>query len=420
MANAGFWDGNFGMRARRLLALRWAAICGQIVTVLTVQYFLDIDLPLLPMAILIAASVLINLYLQFFRKSARIGEAEAIAYILFDTAQLTAMLYLAGGLQNPFAAMMLVYVMIAASVLSRRGAIVVGGFAFACLTFLAFVHHPLPWRGGGLLLERLYSCGVWTALCIAAAFTSIFIGGLVREARQMAAALAETRAALLREQRLSALGGLAAAAAHRLATPLNTITLIAHDLIEELPQGKLRDDAQLLLRQAQSCKDSLSSLARDAASAPDDEQPQRLPWRAAIELIAEKHAPQNAQIKIAIEERGIAADVELRPELVHALGNILHNAHHHAASRIDVAVAPYGGGVELSIRDDGPGFAATLLPHLGEPYIKRGGQYDGLGLGLFIAKSLLEKMGGDISFANNGGAEVRVRLPQTAEREMAA
>jgi len=340
-------------------------------------------------------------------------------YLAFDMVQLTAMLYLCGGLQNPFAAMILIYVTIAAAILSRTGVRMMALAAFACLTFLAFEHQPLPWRDGGLLLDRLYSCGVWAALTIACAFISFYVSNLVREARQMSEALAATTEALVREQKISAVGGLAAATAHQLATPLNTITLIAHDLLDDIKPGHaLRGDAELLLQQSMACRDALAGLSAKAKSlSAQDAVLSRLPLSAFVELAVDQAKSSRSGIDIDVR---FNADqdpmVWLRPEILHALGNVLQNAVHHAASRVELESSLDSDKIYLSILDNGPGFPVDLLPDLGEPYIQRRGDYAGMGLGLFIAKTMLQNLGAIIQFSNHpdGGAEVVLEIPRAA------
>ncbi len=409
------------VRLKTLLTLRWVAIFGQISTIAVVAGVLNFNLPILALLPLLFASLALNVYLHWRLRESRISEGEFVFYLLFDTAQLTAMLFLTGGLQNPFSAMLLVYVTVAASILSKRGVIAVCSATFLCLTFLAFIHHPLPWRGEGLLLERLYSCGVWTALMIASAFVAIYVRSLVQEARQMAVALSATEDALSRERRLSAMGSLAAATAHQLGTPLNTITLIAHDLCDELPfNHKLRADAETLLAQSKHCSVVLSNLGKEAKSMASGQSIIRLPLSAAINLAAEdSHAVHKGiaiRIKHAFDVQAADPVVLLRPEFLHAMGNFLSNAAEYAESEILIEWDVDGDDLRLSVTDDGEGFDPALLSQLGEPYIVRLGKHPGMGLGIFIAKTLIEKLGGDVRFSNavNGGACVSVRLPSRA------
>lgn len=416
MVHSGI-DGNIiGVRAKTLIALRWAAIAGQAITISVVHFLLGFQLPLSSMVPVVLASAALNVYLQFYGRPARVTERQLVFTLIFDTVQLTMLLYMAGGLQNPFAAMLLIYVMIASAILSRRNLIIIAGTTFACLTALAFFHHPLPWRDGGLLLDRLYSCGVWSALMIASAFTTTYINGLVKESRQMANALAAAQAALEKEQRMSALGGLAAATAHQLATPLNSITLIAHDLRDELPHGhKLRQDAELLCEQAQQCSLALSSLSQRASRAATMDNVASVPFRVIVELSAQNQAHVRPEIELHIHERAESLrqwTVPMRAELLHALGNLIQNARRHASRRVDIALDAAGDMARVTVRDDGPGYPDELLPDLGEPYIKRQGAYDGMGLGIFISKSLLDKMSASVSFANDpmGGAVATIEL----------
>ncbi len=411
-------DQSHSIRLKSILTLRWLATFGQIAAIAVVAWILRFDLPILAMAPLVGVSLASNAYLQWRSAQPRLRESELVFYLLFDTAQLTAMLYLSGGLQNPFAAMILIYVTVAAAVLSPRGVVAVCVFAFFSLTLLAFSHDPLPWRGGGLLLDRLYSCGVWASLMIAAAFISICVGRLVRDVRQMSRALTATQQALAQEQRLSAVGSLAAATAHQLGTPLNTITLIAHDFLDQFPPGHaLRADVEMLCQQSRHCKDVLGDLGRNAKimASPAMTAP-HLPLHALVNMVVDDHKLQRPGIHIDMHSTESADNdlvVLLRPELLHGLGNIVQNAIQHAAHNVVIEWECDGEYLRLLISDDGAGFPPELIPALGEPYVQRMARRDGMGLGIFIAKTLFEKMHGDIIFSNatDGGAEVSIRLP---------
>ncbi len=421
-----FESGTTSVRIKSLLTLRWVAVIGQIATIAVVTYGLKFTLPLMALAPLVTASILLNFYLGWRMNGARITESELIFYLLFDAAQLTAMLYLTGGLQNPFAGMTLIYVTIAAVILSRRGAMIICGFTLFCLTLLAFVHDPLPWRNGGMLLDRLYSCGVWTSLVLATFFISTYIGNLVQEARQMSRALSATQQALAQEQRLSAMGSLAAATAHQLGSPLNTITLIAHDLLDQFDaKHPLHQDAKMLLEQSQHCKNVLTNLGEKAKSIAGQELESRLPLSAVVQMAIDDHKSAHANIECDLHlSYDIAGDplIRLRPELLHSIGNILQNAMQHAVRNVVVEVDYDKQYLEILISDDGAGFAPELQPSLGEPYIQRQGKYSGMGLGIFIAKTLIEKMGGKISFhtPQDGGAEVTMTLPMDSLAPYAA
>ncbi len=418
-------DYHFGVKRRSLIAFRWAAVLGQVLTVAVVGLVLDFSLPWPAILALVAASVAANLALGLQNQKARLDEKSSLGYFCFDILQLTGLLFFTGGLQNPFASMFLIYVTYAAAVLSPRFAWTVAGLAVSCLTLLAFLHQPLPWRDGGLLLERLYSCGVWAALTVATLFATSFISRLTMDHRQMAGALSISQSALAKEQELATAFGLAAAAAHQLGTPLNTIALIAKDLQQEAAQNpRLAPDAQLLSQQTDQCRKILHSLSDQAANlSQKGEAAQPLSIAAMLEWIASPWRDLYPQIKIGLDIPGFLSQnlVIPRPELAHGLNNILQNAAQHARQNVFCGASLADGNLRFSIQDDGAGFPSELLRDLGEPYVQKNrrakdGSKQGLGLGIFIAKNLVEKLGGSIDFGNGlgGGALVLVNVPLAA------
>lgn len=421
-------DGDFApddvsVKLRTLVWLRWMALFGQVMTVLVVDYLLKFSINPEPVLTVIGVAAALNLFLHTRPANLRIGEREAVLYMIFDTIQLTALLFLTGGLQNPFAAMILISVTLASALLSARGISWVIGVTFLCLTLLAFIHRPLPWRDGGLLLDRLYSCGVWTALMLGTAFISIYVSRLMRDARQMSAALVATKWALARQQRLAALGGLAAASAHQLGTPLNTITLIAHDLVNELPKDSaLYKDALLLKSQSDRCREILAHLSQN----PDQQEAglaaQPLPLSSVLALAADGVKDERAAISVRIE-KGAGEDPVLlpQPELLHALSNLIQNAKQHALTSINLSYKMDGKNLVVAVADDGNGFAPEILARLGEPYIRLSDvrkNKTGLGLGIFISKTLLEQLGAKLRFGNGEiGAYAEITWPAEKWRE---
>jgi two-component system, sensor histidine kinase RegB len=410
------------VRLDTLVRLRWLAVIGQTTAVLVVYLGLDFELPILACLAVVALTAWLNVALRMrFRMTQRVGPDRAAWLLAFDIAELAILLFLTGGLENPFAFLFLGPVLLSATALPPRLTLMLGGFAAACATVLIFVHYPLPWDvDQPLELPPIYTMGVWLSLLLAIGFIGAYAWQLTEEARQLADALAATELVLAREQHLSQLDGLAAAAAHELGTPLSTITVIATEIEREMAKDSPHaDDVRLLREQAQRCRGILAKLTQLSSS---DEPFDRMPLSALIEEIVAPHRDFGVAIKVALAPRDASEPVGRRnPVILYGLGNLLENAVDFARERVEVTAQWSAEEIGLTIEDDGPGFAPEIMDRIGEPYVtgRRHLRHSvdveagGLGLGLFIAKTLLERSGAKLVFANRAapaqGASVRVR-----------
>jgi two-component system, sensor histidine kinase RegB len=414
-----------GMRLRTLVVIRWLALAGQTATVLGVHLWLGFDLALAPLMVAILVSGWLNVWLSLrYPATHRIGPGAATLNFSFDLLQLATVLALTGGLENPFAVLMVAPVIISATALGVRPTAILAGLAALLLSALAFLHLPLPWSGPSPVLPAPYVAGIWTALVVTMIFIAAYAWRIAGDARRMSAALNATQLALSREQRLSALGGLAAAAAHELGTPLGTIAVIARELERDLAgDDTLAKDIAVLRTQAERCREILAGLTRPGAER-EDSLLGRQPVTLLVETIAEPYASLRPDVEIAASGNGDGPEPRLvrLPEIVHGLGNFVANAIHFAESRVDLAAHWTETDLTLVIRDDGPGFAPEIFGALGEPYVssrREAGDETSMGLGIFIAKTLLEHTGARVAFANTGtGAEVRLDwMRQTVEND---
>ncbi len=418
--SAGEWmraQGLSRLRLRTLVSIRWAAVSGQAVAVLLVHYGLAYRLPLIECLVVIAASALLNVVLALRGQLGRqISDLNAAAYLAYDIVQLAALLYLTGGLNNPFSLLQLAPVIVSATVLSRPATIALGLIDLSALTVLAFFHLPLPWPAPGLSLPDFYVMGIWQALVIGVLFTAGYVGRVTEEVQAMTDALAEGQTALARAQRLSAVGALAAAAAHELGSPLATIAVVAKEMARDMAKDSPHaNDVQLLIEQSERCRDILAQLSRR----PEDSRPldpgHILPLAAYLDFIAEPYRHSGKAILIDSRAAPGAEAVEPRleraPEIVHALGTIIQNAAQFARSAVHIDGEWSAQKIRIVISDDGPGYPPLLLDRLGEPYVSTRKDEDGhMGLGLFIAQTLLGRYGAELGFANrkDGGAQVTV------------
>src|SRR6266567_2872546 len=277
------------VRLDTLVRLRWLAIIGQTTAVLVVFFGLDFELPIYACLSAIALAAWLNVALRLrFHLTQRLEPDRAAWLLAFDIGELAVLLFLTGGLQNPFAFMFLGPVLLSATALPPRFTLMLGGFAVACATILVFVHYPLPWDSDDpLQLPPIYMMGVWLSILLAIGFIGVYAWQITEESRQLADALAATELVLAREQHLSQLDGLAAAAAHELGTPLATITLIAKELQLALkPDSPYADDVRLLREQAQRCRGILAKLTElESGGEPFD----RMPLSALIEEVVAPH-----------------------------------------------------------------------------------------------------------------------------------
>ncbi len=419
------------LRLDTLVRLRWLAVTGQSAAVAVTHLGLGLPLPFGWCFLVIAASSWLNLGLRIrYPASHRLSDMLATLLLAFDIVQLAALLYLTGGLQNPFAMLFLAPVLISATALPPERTLGLGLLAVGAATLLALTHRPLPWHPGAVLeLPFLYVSGVWAAILLGAAFTGTYAWRVAEEARQLAGALAATELVLSREQHLSQLDGLAAAAAHELGTPLGTITVVAKELDRQLgptaPPAVI-DDLRLLREQVERCRGILGKLTSLGQDEPGSCEPGFLDTIGLSHLVEEIVAPQRALgTEFEVVHVGPAPEPRWRrnPGVLFGLGNILDNAADFATARVTVTARWSAERVSLEIRDDGPGFAPEVLLHAGEPYVttrgtgRDAGANGGLGLGLFIAKTLIERSGAQIALANlsaagESGAIVRIAWPR--------
>jgi two-component system sensor histidine kinase RegB len=403
------------VRLDTILRLRWLAVLGQLTAIFIVLQGLEFDLPVIPCLTIIALSALLNLALQIaFNPMQRLEPAYAAALLALNIIELAALLFLTGGLQNPFSFLFLAPVLISATALPVRFTIGLGALAVACASVLVFFSMPLPWDAEEpLILPPIYLFGVWLSIVVAIGVTSLYAFQVTEEARKLADALAATELVLAREQHLTQLDGLAAAAAHELGTPLSTIVLISRELEKALQENPhVAADIKTLREQAQRCRDILAKITQlSSTGAPFD----RMKLSTLIEEIVAPHRDFGVAIKVRIAVAGTQEPVGWRnPAILYGVGNILENAVDFAREAVEVNAWWNSETVEIVISDDGPGFAPDILKRIGEPYVSRrraaeelasepggpSGAHSGLGLGVFIARTLLERTGAKVAFTN--------------------
>src|SRR3954453_17679804 len=412
------------VRLDTILRLRWLAALGQLAAIFIVAQGLEFDVPVMPCVAIVGLSAVTNLALQIrFNPMQRLEPIYAASLLALNIVELAALLFLTGGLQNPFSFLFLAPVLISATALPIRLTIALGFLAVACASALVFFHLQLPWDSDDpLVLPPIYLFGVWLSIVLAIGVTSLYAFQVTEEARKLSDALAATELVLTREQHLTQVDGLAAAAAHELGTPLSTIFLISRELEKTVSNDSaLAADLKTLREQAQRCRDILGKITQLSSSgAPFD----RMRLSTLIEETVAPHRDFGIAIKVRIAVAGATEPVGTRnPAILYGVGNILENAVDFARSTVEVNAWWNADAVEIVISDDGPGIAPDVLKRIGEPYLSRRrsadeapGERQGLGLGVFIARTLLERTGAKVSFTNrtfpDHGAVVQIVWPR--------
>jgi two-component system sensor histidine kinase RegB len=407
-----------------MIVLRWVAIAGQLTAITVAQRIFGLQLELGLCYFAIGVSVIGNLIaILVFPENKRLSEYENLLMVLFDLVQLAFLLFLTGGLHNPFSLLLLGPVTISATALSLRSTIVLCGTAIGLATGLALFHLPLITQDGGVLeLPGIFIFGIWIALVIAIVFSTAYSRRVTTEIHSMADALAATQMALAREQKLTDLGGVVAAAAHELGTPLATIKLASSELWNELQdQPDLAEDAALIRDQADRCRDILRDMGR---AGKDDLHLRQAPLMTVLEEAAEPHRMRGKSFTFTLgPDAGDAADqpaILRRPEVIHGLRNLMQNAVDFAATTVWVEANWSDTVISVRIFDDGTGFPPHILGRIGDPFMRRRPsdrsnarrpEYEGMGLGLFIAKTLLERSGAELRFANGPDSAPKTDTP---------
>jgi two-component system, sensor histidine kinase RegB len=400
------------VRLRTLILLRWVAIGGQLAAIVVADRVYGLELPLGLCFLAVAVSILANAFsITLFPENRRLTEGEAFFTLLFDLGQLAFLIFLTGGLTNPFALLVLAPVTISASALRLRSTVLLGAAAILLVSIAALWNVPLQFVDGTkLVVPKIFEFGFWLSIVIGIVFLGLYSRRVATEIRSMSEALLATQMALAREQKLTDLAGVVAAAAHELGTPLATIKLVSAELIEELSaHPELQEDARLIRDQADRCRDILRDMGR---AGKDDLHLRQAPVSALLREAAEPHMGRGKRVLFGLGTAEGESDVQptvlRRPEIIHGLRNLIQNAVDFARATVWIEADWTDRTLTVRIIDDGEGFPPNVIGRIGDPFVRARREpdtrtrpgYEGMGLGLFIAKTLLERSGAELTFTN--------------------
>jgi len=407
-----------GLRLRTLNLIRWIAILGQYIAVATAFFWLEINFNIYLASVCILISIILNIIVSIkFLPIRTLNSNETLFYLIFDSIQLVALLYITGGLTNPFCILIIAPFIISATYLDLFRTIIIGIVSILSLSLLAFFYQPISsnifeFSSSDFSSFQIFS--IWLSLIVSLAFIGIYCFRVANESRKVEKALNETQIALSDEEKISDMMSLTAAAVHELGTPLSTISVIIKEIVNELDASeKNYDDILLIQSQIKRCSEILNRLRQGDISNDNSSFINELDFPRLINEIVKDYELEEIKLNFEIDDyfKNSNFIILRKPEIVHSLSNIIENAYEYAKHSVTIKLILKDENVILEIINDGEGFPANILPILGEPYVKKNEKnHKGIGLGLFIAKNLINKTVGKIEFRNieNTGASVKI------------
>ena len=397
---------NLNLDRKTLIILRWIALLGQLVAVNLVYFFLELEFPILIAYVIILIGVSTNFFLQFGIKTIQLKDLYASLFLTFDLIQLSLLLYLTGGISNPFSILMIIPTIVSSTFLSMGSTIVLGVLTVCFLFLLTIFHYPLPViHDGSVTFPKLYLIGYFIAIVIGLIFLSYFGIRFSGESKRRSDAVNKLQQAIAKEYELESLGGQAAAAAHSLGTPLATISVVATELKKELGNNKeFSKDIDLLVSQTKRCGEILKKISKKQIK--EDEFFSKTNLEDLLdEILVSFRETSSKEIVLVSKDNKNSFDLQRTPELIYGLRNFIGNAVKFSKSRVEIILMSDEQTIQIKINDDGPGFPEDIIEMIGEPYIQSKSNQvssnSGTGLGTFLGKTLLERQSANLNFTND-------------------
>ncbi len=408
---------NLNLDKKTLVFLRWLAIFGQLISVNLVYFILDLSFPIFECHLIILFGLLTNVFLQFKIKDTQLKDFYSTSFLIYDIIQLSLLLYLTGGIFNPFSILIIVPTIVSSTFLSMGSTIILGTSTILFLFILTFFHLPLPGMEEYILsFPNYYVTGILISLIIGLIFLSYFGIRFAGETKKRSEALNKLQQILAKEYELESLGGQAAAAAHSLGTPLATISVVSKELRKEIGNNsKYTKDLDLLISQTKRCSEILKKISQKKIIS--DQFFSEMNVEDLLEEIIKSFKESSEKlINLNTEKYINLINIKRSPELVYGLRNFIGNAVKFSNKKILISIDSDNINLKINIEDDGPGFPEDIIRSLGEPYIKSRAKNfknnGGLGLGTFLGKTLLERQSAIITFSNKSklkGAKVEIK-----------
>ena len=395
-----------------LIKIRWVAILGQLLAIFLVYWYLGINIPIKPCLSIVFISALINTFSHFSSKtSTYLSDKEAFYFLLFDTIQLAVLLYLTGGIYNPFSLLLIAPLIISASYLPIFFSICLLILSVISVFFISNIYIPIEWQQA-FVVPSYFKYALSLSLIISLVFIFIYVYLFANSSRKISKALTQTKTALINQKKISEIGSLSAAAVHELSTPLNTIFLILNDLMEDkniIKNIYAYKEIKLLKSQAERCKNILLTLSKNPENLKDTFF-DTITFSNIIKINFDKFNNSKIKLKINLLSNLNEPKIQFKDEISYSIGNLIQNSIQYAKQVVSVDVFWNESEFIITINDDGYGFKNEILDRIGEPYISKGGI--GMGLGIFISKNLIENIGGNIIFKNlkDSGASVEIKI----------
>ena len=396
-----------------LIKIRWIAIIGQLVTILLVFFYLNINILVSACLFIVFISSIINIYSYFAnKKNDYLSDKEAFYFLLFDTIQLGFLLFLTGGIYNPFSLLLIAPLIISTSYLPKVYSIYLLFLSILIALIISNIYVPINWNES-FIVPIFFQYGLTFALVISLFFIFIYVYLFANSSRKISQALIETQSALANQKKLSEVGSLSAAAVHELSTPLNTIFLILNDLKQDkniINNYFIKKEIDLLKSEADRCKDILLTLSKNPLDLKDNFF-DKFSVSNLIKINFDKFNDRNIKLVMKLKSKNEEPQIFFKDELVYAIKNIIQNAIQHSKNLVTVEILWNDLEFIILIKDNGVGFKKITLDRIGQPYISQ--KKNGMGLGIFIAKNLIENIGGFIVFKNQSegsGGMVEIKI----------